>query len=403
MNLRGKQLHGAGDYDTLLLLMSFCNATGTAVRFLRPVVYGIGVWLPMSRLRLGVLFGGVSSEHEVSLVSGASVLRNVPQDKYDVVMIGITRDGRWYRYTGDIEKIPTGQWEGEHCIPAAILPDRSVHGLAVFHPDHVENIRLDVVFPVLHGKNGEDGTMQGLMELAGIPCVGCGTMSSADCMDKTVTRTLLEQAGIAGVKWEKVMCYEMDHFDRIAEKIEARLHYPVFVKPANAGSSVGISKAGDRDSLRKAFEIAFAHDRKIIVEEAVIGDEVECAVLGNDDPMVSVIGEIVPVAEFYDYNAKYKDGTTALYIPARLEEEVAKEIQKIARQAFLALGCSGFARVDFFVRKSDRKILLNEPNTIPGFTDISMYPKLMEYSGIPYGELIDRLIRLAMERADANG
>lgn len=245
--------------------------------------------------------------------------------------------------------------------------------------------------------------MQGLLEIAGIPCVGCGTLSSAVCMDKTVTRTLLEQAGIAGVQWEKVMEYEMDRFDEIEKRIAQRLHYPVFVKPANAGSSVGITKATDKATLKKAFETAFAHDRKIIVEEAVVGDEVECAVLGNDDPFVSVIGEIVPVAEFYDYNAKYKDGTTALYIPARLEPEVVKEIQETARKAFLALGCSGFARVDFFVRKSDRKVLLNEPNTIPGFTDISMYPKLMEYSGVGYPELIRRLIQLAIERAGANG
>ncbi|MGI5905853.1 MAG: D-alanine--D-alanine ligase family protein [Candidatus Pararuminococcus gallinarum] len=357
----------------------------------------------MSRLTLAVLFGGASSEHEVSLVSGASVLRHVPRDDFDIVMVGITKDGRWYHYTGEIDRIPDGSWEKANCVPAILSPDRSVHGLTVFYPDHVENIRLDVVFPVLHGKNGEDGTMQGLLEIAGIPCVGCGTLSSAVCMDKTVTRTLLEQAGIAGVQWEKVMEYEMDRFDEIEKRIAQRLHYPVFVKPANAGSSVGITKATDKATLKKAFETAFAHDRKIIVEEAVVGDEVECAVLGNDDPFVSVIGEIVPVAEFYDYNAKYKDGTTALYIPARLEPEVVKEIQETARKAFLALGCSGFARVDFFVRKSDRKVLLNEPNTIPGFTDISMYPKLMEYSGVGYPELIRRLIQLAIERAGANG
>ena len=357
----------------------------------------------MSRLTLAVLFGGASSEHEVSLVSGTSVLRHVPRDDFDIVMVGITKDGRWYHYTGEIDRIPDGSWEKANCVPAILSPDRSVHGLTVFHPDHVENIRLDVVFPVLHGKNGEDGTMQGLLEIAGIPCVGCGTLSSAVCMDKTVTRTLLEQAGIAGVQWEKVMEYEMDRFDEIEKRIAQRLHYPVFVKPANAGSSVGITKATDKATLKKAFETAFAHDRKIIVEEAVVGDEVECAVLGNDDPFVSVIGEIVPVAEFYDYNAKYKDGTTALYIPARLEPEVVKEIQETARKAFLALGCSGFARVDFFVRKSDRKVLLNEPNTIPGFTDISMYPKLMEYSGVGYPELIRRLIQLAIERAGANG
>lgn len=357
----------------------------------------------MSRQRLGILFGGASSEHEVSLVSGASVIRNVPLDRYDVVMIGITRDGRWYHYTGDAARIPDGSWEKENCTPAAISPDRSVHGLVVFHPEGVEKIFLDAVFPVLHGKNGEDGTMQGLLELAGIPCVGCGTLASAACMDKTVTRTLLEQAGIDGVKWEKVLYYEMDQFEKIENRIRERLGYPVFVKPANAGSSVGISKACDKASLMKAFEKAFAHDRKIIVEEAVIGDEVECAVLGNDDPFVSELGEIVPEAEFYDYDAKYKDGTTALYIPARIEPEAARQVKAAARKAFLALGCSGFARVDFFVRKSDRKVLLNEPNTIPGFTDISMYPKLMEHSGVPYPALIHKLVQLAIERTCANG
>lgn len=354
----------------------------------------------MEKKRVAVLFGGVSSEHEVSCLSASSVIRNIPKDKYEVVCLGITKAGSWHLYDGPVENIADGSWEKSPALrPAFLSPDALVHGISAGN----ESIRVDVVFPVLHGKNGEDGTMQGLFQLAQLPYVGCDTLSSAVCMDKGVTNTLLEAAGIGQAKF--VWFFSRDYNkESVVKNIQEKLGgFPVFVKPANAGSSVGITKVSNEDGLDAAIATAAHEDKKIVIEENIDGQEVECAVLGNDDPVASVVGEIAPSAEFYDYDAKYVSGTSQLYIPAHIKDETAEAIRMAAVKAYRMLGCEGLARVDFFVRKSDGAVLLNELNTLPGFTSISMYPKLFEACGIFYGELLDKLITLAFERSRANG
>ena len=354
----------------------------------------------MKKKKIAVLFGGCSSEHEVSCVSADSVIRNLPRDRYDIERIGITKDGRWYRYTGPNEAIPNGEWERSAEKARAFLsPDRSVGGIAVDSPNGFQTIPVDCVFPVLHGRNGEDGTIQGLLELSGIPFVGCGTLASAVCMDKAITHSLLANAGISSAKylWFYRNRYVGEGIKKIKMKVDARLGYPVFVKPANSGSSVGVTKAASEAELDSAVAAAAAESDKILVEEAVSGQEVECAVLGNSNPEAAgVVGEIVASAAFYDYDDKYKSGKSQLNIPAHLDDAVAEEIRSTAVHAFRILGCRGLARVDFFVR-SGKEVLLNELNTIPGFTPISMYPKLWDASGVPYGELLDRLVRLSFD------
>ncbi|MBQ9900950.1 MAG: D-alanine--D-alanine ligase [Clostridia bacterium] len=353
------------------------------------------------KMNVAVIFGGQSSEHEVSRVSVTMVLNNIDREKYNVYMTGITKDGRWYLYEGAIDQIASGAWETSGKTTQAFLsPDAALHGMVIMREGGAETVRLDAVFPVMHGKNGEDGTVQGLCELAHIPCVGCDLTSSAVCLDKALTNTVLEYAGILQAKfiWFYATDFE-NRTDEMLEQIENGLGYPCFVKPANAGSSVGISKCADRGEVIDAVRKAALHDRKIVVEENITGQEVEVAVLGNDDPITSVVGEIIPAADWYDYDAKYNDEQSRLLIPANLSEETSELIRSRAVQAYKALGCSGMARVDFLVRKSDGQPMLNEPNTLPGFTEISMYPKLFEASGIGKKELIDRLISLAIERA----
>ncbi len=347
-----------------------------------------------------ILFGGKSSEYEVSLQSAYSVLSNIPKEKYRTVLLGITKDGRWLLYEGDEAKIASGDWLNDDCVPAVIGTDFGTKCVIAFRKNGTERIPVDVCFPVLHGKNGEDGTIQGLLELAGIPYVGCGTLASAMCMDKAVTNMTADSFAIPQAKWLSVTRYDYernkeDFVDRCIEK----LGLPIFVKPANAGSSVGISKAKTREDMFKAMETAFREDGKVVAEECIDGREIECAVLGNDAPVASVVGEVLPCNEFYDYNAKYIDGDSVLCIPAELPQEKSDEVRANAVKAFKALGCTGLSRVDFFIRRSDNKVLFNEINTLPGFTAISMYSKLFAESGIPYGELIDRLITLAEERA----
>lgn len=354
----------------------------------------------MERKKIAVLFGGCSSEHEVSRVSAASVIRNLPQEKYEPVRIGITKDGRWYLYRGPIEAMEDGSWEHDpDNLPAFPSPDRSIGGMVICDPKGTRILKVDCVFPVLHGKNGEDGTVQGLLQLSGIPFVGCRTLASAVCMDKAVTHTLLSAAGIGQAKYLWFFAHKYQTgAEKIKLKIRARLGYPVFVKPANAGSSIGVSKVSCEADLDAAVAKAAHEDGKIVVEEAVTGQEVECAVLGNLEPEASpVVGEIAASAQFYDYDDKYKSGKSQLFIPAHLDPSTAEEVRATAVRAYRMLGCGGFARVDFFVR-GGKEVLLNELNTIPGFTAISMYPKLWEASGLPYGELLDRLIRLALER-----
>ncbi len=350
-----------------------------------------------------VLFGGVSSEHDVSLKSASSVIKNIPSEKYDVVKMGITKQGESFVYLGDADMLPEGRWleDKANLVPAVISTNRNHHGI-IRLSDSVEIEKIDVVFPVLHGKNGEDGTMQGLLEIAGLPYVGCNTVASAICMDKAYTNAMADYHGIPQAKWvalEKHNFKDRAHLKSALDNCVIPLNgFPIFVKPANAGSSVGVGKARDLDELVSACENAFEHDTKIVLEEGIDGVEVEVAVMGNENPVASVVGEVVPCNDFYDYEAKYVANDSELHIPARLPEDKLKAVQEAAVNAYRALGCSGFTRVDFFVRRSDGEIMLNEPNTIPGFTSISMYPKLFAASGIPYPELLDKLLQLAMER-----
>lgn len=354
----------------------------------------------MAKLKVAVLFGGVSGEHEISLLSAYSVLTNIPKDKYDVICIGITKKGHWMYYPGEYEDIKNGKWENDpDCCTAIISPDSVSKGVFLFgENDKVYLRKLDAVFPVLHGICGEDGTVQGLCAMAGLPCVGCDMTSSASCMDKTITHMILDSWGIRTAKYCYITRSALSDIESACDEIESKLGYPVFVKPASAGSSVGVSRAADREALRSGVKVAFAHSEKVVIEEEIRGSEVECAVLGNRNELIaSIPGQITPAEEFYDYDAKYKLGTSVLDIPAKISAEQTERLREIAKRAYTAMGCSGFARVDFFVTESG-EIILNEINTIPGFTSISMYPKLMENMGIPYGELLDRLITLAIER-----
>lgn len=355
--------------------------------------------------RVAVLFGGVSSEHEVSLISASSVINNIPSDRYQVYPVGITKDGRWLSFGGDLEKIQNGSWsEDPSCMPALFTPDRSKKAFYRLEEGAWQPVEIDAVFPVLHGRNGEDGSVQGLCQLSGIPCVGCGVTASAACMDKALTNALLDHAGIRQAKWLAFLKPEYEREREAAlSACEEALGYPCFVKPANAGSSVGITKAHDREELRKAFALAFRHDRKVVVEENIDGREIEVAVLGNHEPQASLPGEIVAGNDFYDYDAKYISGTSILHIPADVSGEKQREIRETAVRVYETMGCEGLSRVDFFLRRSDGAVLLNELNTIPGFTSISMYPKLFAASGIPYPELLDRLITLAIEEERTDG
>ena len=351
-----------------------------------------------AKLSLAVIFGGVSSEHEVSRMSVTSILENLSNERYEVHMVGITKEGRWLLYTGPVEDILSGAWEQGPVTPAFLSPDPSVHGLVALRDGKAETIHVDVIFPALHGKNGEDGTIQGLFQLSGIPYVGCDTESSAICMDKAVTHSLLSSADIEQAHY---LWFYADRFDAapdtIKNKIQARLDFPVFVKPSNAGSSVGVSKVERFEDLDQAIRKAAREDKKVVVEEGITGQEVEVAVLGNRDCDASIVGEIGASAQFYDYDDKYINGTSQLYIPARIPQEVSEKIRQTAVRAYRLLGCSGLARVDFFVTAGDNRVILNEINTLPGF--ISMYPKLWMAMGLSYGELLDKLIELALQRA----
>ena len=353
------------------------------------------------KCRVAVLFGGVSSEHEISLLSASSIVENLSPEQYDLMTVGITKEGRWLLYTGPVSALRDGTWEQTGLtVPAFLSPDPGVHGLVALEKDGARVLPVDVVFPALHGKNGEDGTLQGLLQLSGIPFVGCGTLASAICMDKAVTHSLLSAANIEQAHY---LWFYADRFpvaaETIKKKIVARLNFPVFVKPANAGSSVGVSKVDAPEGLDAAIEKAAREDHKVVVEEGIDGQEVEVAVLGNRDCTASIVGEICASASFYDYEDKYINGTSQLFIPAHLEEETAQKVRETAVRAYRLLGCSGMARVDFFVTREEHRVILNEINTLPGFTSISMYPKLWMASGLTYGDLLDRLIDLAFQKA----
>lgn len=347
-----------------------------------------------------IIFGGVSTEHDISCISATSVIRNFPKDKYNVVMLGITKQGEMFLYEGDFNELEEDGWlkDASKLKKAIISTDRTDRGIIVFGDSGYEKIKIDVCFPVMHGKNGEDGTVQGLLTVAGIPYVGCNTMASAVCMDKIITNAICDVNGIAQAKWKYITKYDFKkHGREFAKECEEYLGLPVFIKPANAGSSVGVVKAKTLEEIHRGLDYALQFDSRVVVEEAVVGAEVECAVMGNDEPFAGAVGEIEPCNEFYDFEAKY-ESDSGLHIPARIGEEKIKEVQEQAIKAYKAWGCSGLARIDFFVRHSDGRVLLNEPNTLPGFTSISMYPMLMDKIGIPYGELIDRLCTLATEK-----
>lgn len=353
--------------------------------------------------RIAVIFGGQSSEHEVSRFSAESVIRNIDTGKFDVAMIGITKEGRWLAYDGPTALIGTGEWqtlaESRQQSGQALL----TAGSAIAEAEK-DNKKIDVIFPILHGTNGEDGTIQGLFELAGIPYVGCGVLGSALCMDKAYAKLIFEKEGLQQGKYLVYSRKNMNHgLDAMISEVERTLDYPCFVKPSNAGSSVGVSKAYSRGELVPALHTAARYDRRILVEEFIDGKEAECAILGNDNPIASTVGEVIPCNEFYDYEAKYLSGDNSeIIIPAEFPGAVIDKIRDYSLRAFKALDCSGLARVDFFVKRNNNEVYINEINTMPGFTQISMYSKLWAASGVPYGELIERLVELALERHEDN-
>ena len=356
----------------------------------------------MKKLSVCVLFGGMSPEHEVSLRSAESVLNNIDHKKYNVFPVGITKDGDWILFGGkDYSMLPTGQWQ-EHPKNrrAAISPVRG-QGLLSFEGDCVVREWIDVVFPVLHGENGEDGAMQGLLKLAGIPYVGPHVAASAVAMDKTLTKLVVDHAGVPQAAWHLVRRGDLgSNVDRILDTLEKKFQYPMFVKPAGTGSSVGVSKAVSRDALAAALTNAAKYDDKILVEEFIHGREIEVAVMGNGNPVASVCGEIDSGADFYDYDAKYVTDTSTAYIPARIPADVQETVREYAVKVYSAIGCQGLSRVDFFVTYEDNRVVFNEINTLPGFTSISMYPKLFASSGIQYSQLIDLLLQLAQEACE---
>ncbi|MBR3163148.1 MAG: D-alanine--D-alanine ligase [Clostridia bacterium] len=350
----------------------------------------------MGKLKLGVIFGGMSTEHEVSVVSGKNILENLDKEKYQVYPIYIDKTGNWFKYIGDYNSLTMG------CVPKELTKiDNLIEYLK----------KMDVVFPVLHGLYGEDGTIQGLLELINIPYVGCRVLASSICMDKVYTKIILEKAGIKQTKSiyirknkENYVYINNDfdeetlQLDEICKKIENEIKYPMFVKPSNSGSSVGVSKANSLKSLQYAIVEAAKYDYKILVEEGIEGKEVECAVLGNENVTAGEVGEIKPADEFYSFDAKYNNENSKTIIPANIPEETKNRIKETSIKAFKAINGTGLARVDFFVEKQTGEIVLNEINTMPGFTQISMYPKLMEAHGITYTELLNKLVMLAIEK-----
>lgn len=361
---------------------------------------------PRAKLRVGVIFGGRSGEHEVSVASAASVLDALDRERYEVVPIGITHEGRWLA-GADPRRMLSGAAMHEaaapddHVTAVTLTGDPTRNGLIAAADAQAPAFQrpLDIVIPVLHGTYGEDGKMQGLLEMAGVAYAGSGVLGAALGMDKEKAKLVFQAMGLPVVPWVTARRHEHDHdADALCARVEARFSYPIFVKPANMGSSVGVGKARSRAELRDALATALAYDRKAVVEPGVNCRELECAVLGNDEPITSVVGEVVPSNDFYDYRAKYVDNASRLDIPANLPAETADQIRTMAVAAFLALDLSGLARVDFFLDKDSGSLYINEVNTMPGFTQISMYPKLWEASGVAYPELLNRLIQLGLER-----
>jgi D-alanine-D-alanine ligase len=355
----------------------------------------------MSRLRVGVIFGGRSVEHEVSLVSARAVMDHLDASRYEVVPIGISREGRWLTAGNATLMLEQGVTEGAAMTPVALPADPSVRGLVPMaaRRNGEAPVPLDVIFPLVHGTGGEDGTLQGLLELTGRPYVGSGVLGSSLGMDKIAMKAAFAAAGIPCARYLGVTRRRAQaDAAAVGREVAETLGFPCFTKPANGGSSVGVSKVKGPADLARGLAEAAQYDRRILIEEGVEGQEVECAVLGNDDPQASVVGEIVPCNEFYDYSAKYLEDGSELIVPARITSQQSERVRALSLEAFRVLDAAGMARVDFFVRRKDGAVLINEINTIPGFTPISMYPRLWGASGVGFAELVDRLIALALER-----
>lgn len=353
----------------------------------------------MSKLKLGVIFGGISTEHDVSIVSGTSVIENLDKEKYEIYPIYISKDGKWFKYIKSINDIKTLE------INQEIKEIQKIEDVIGYLS------KMDVIFPVLHGLGGEDGSIQGIFELIKVPFVGCGILSSSVGMDKVYSKVVFEKAKINQAKYEYIRKYDENYIyidkefnekicdiEEICNLVEQNLKYPMFIKPSNSGSSVGINKAKTRNELKKAIEYAIKFDKKVLIEEGINGRELECAVLGNEDVIASCVGEILPAEEFYSYDAKYTNAESKTEIPAKLDGTIQNEIRKQAIKAFKAIDGKGLSRVDFFLENETNKIYINEINTLPGFTKISMYPKLFEHEGIKYKDLLDKLIKLAKNK-----
>lgn len=349
-----------------------------------------------NKLSVAVLFGGQSSEHEVSCVSAVTVILAIDKEKYDLILIGITKDGRWIK-TEDIEAIRNGSWKNGD-TRAVISPEAAEHGVLLIKDNEVTRQNIDVVFPVLHGMYGEDGTVQGIFELAGIPYVGCGVLSSSVSMDKVYTKIIVDALGIRQAVFVLIYQSDLANLEACVDKVEAKLKYPVFVKPSKAGSSQGISKAKDRAGLKEALLTAGRHDLKILVEEAIAGRELECAVLGGYEPEASGVGEVLPADDFYTYDAKYNNEDSRTNLHPDLPEGVADTVREAALKIFRAVDGFGLSRVDFFMETGSNDVVFNEINTLPGFTSISMYPMLWEDLGIDNRQLVERLIESAFLR-----
>ena len=348
----------------------------------------------MKKQIICVLFGGVSPEHAVSCRSGAMVIEHIDRERFEVLPVGIRRDGAWFLTADCAEMVRSGAWETDPAsVPVVFSPSRAEGECGLLIDG--KWVRPDCIFPVMHGENCEDGSMQGLFKLAGIPFVGCGVASSAVCMDKIYTKMVCTYGGIPQADWVAASDIS-EPTESVADRCEAKLAYPMFVKPANTGSSVGVSKAKDRNALIAAIDEARRYDRRVLIEENIDGYELECAVMGNNAEVVSGIGQVLPTQEFYSYDAKYNNAESVTLIPTTLPEGKEEELRDAARRIFAALDGRGLSRVDFFLRKSDNAVIFNEINTLPGFTSISMYPKLFGAVGVDYDTLVDRLIELAL-------
>lgn len=352
----------------------------------------------MEKKKIAVVFGGQSSEHDISKISVTTVIKNIQNDKYDIIPVYISKSGEWFLYKGDTEKIAESDCT-KNADKVILSPDTSHKGFIKIENGRAEIIKVDFIFPVLHGKGGEDGTIQGLIELSGIPYAGCGVLASAVSMDKAYTKIIADSIGINQARYLVFYKYLLENnLDKYAEETEKKIGYPCYVKPSKAGSSVGVSKANNRKELVDAFKLAMEHDRTVIVEENIIGHEVECAVLGNNDVTASVVGEIKAADSFYSFDAKYLNSQSKTVIPAEISEKSTQEIRESAVKIFKAVDGCGLSRVDFFVEKDTDRIIFNEINTLPGFTSISMYTMLFNACGIETPQLIDKIIELGFAR-----